>query len=228
MSRQSRFEKLEEAREADESQPASGASLERFGAEPELSPRAAPADPMAPEHGAERLQRFEEDGADGLGLDRDPLAALPMLQCLACGTDCGKFETVCHRCGVSLTSAEARAHNGKRLVALEAEKAAGREAERQQYEQDGVDGQLRMLERMGHERDLAAELHENYSGDSQERTRGRLWRLGGSGTALLLGGLTHGGLSALMFVIAGALALSLLPKSAWLRLGQKVRFRDRD
>ncbi|MBS1152289.1 MAG: hypothetical protein H6Q89_3987 [Myxococcaceae bacterium] len=228
MSRASRFDKLEGEREGGGEKRATGASLERFGAEPELSPRAPQADPMAPEHGAQRLQRFEEDGNQGLGLDRDPLASLPMLECPSCATACGKFETACHGCGASLTSEAARAHNLKRLEALQAERAVGLEAEREKRELAFVETETRNLQRETAARQMAQELREDLTGESESRTRRLLPKLavGALGLALAVFGKGGGAVVGGLLLLVGV--MTLLPRWVWLKLGQKARWRDRD
>jgi hypothetical protein len=222
VSRQSRFSKLEGEREGGGEKPASGASLERFASEPELGPRTAPADAMAPEHGSERLQRFEEDGALGLGLDRDPLAALPMLQCPACGIACGKYETQCHGCQASLTTAEARAHNLKRLEALQLERSAEQEAVRQKRH----DQQLELEQQR-----LQDQASVSSGGDAAYAPLRNTWlfrKLGFAACSLALAIFGRGWLSGLGIILFAIMVMTLIPQAVWMRLTQKVRFRDRD
>ncbi len=80
-SRDSRFDKLEEAK------------------------------PVTATSGESGLSRFEEDGATSLKLDSDPLTELPMLQCPSCQLESSKWDAKCIHCGASLTAPEAVAHN---------------------------------------------------------------------------------------------------------------------
>lgn len=229
MSRSSRFSKLEGEREGGDEKPSTGASLERFGAEPELTGRAEPVDPMAPAHGAERLQRFEADGTEGLGLDRDPLALLPMLQCPACGTDCGKFELHCHGCRASLRTPEAHAHNLKRLEALQAERAAEVVVDREKLEEKLLDAELRGAQARLAEHGMAKELRESYSGESTSSQHSALKWWGAIAVALLIAVFARGsGVKAIAAIVFGVLLLTRLPRGVWLKLGQKARRRDRD
>lgn len=221
MSRSSRFSKLETEREGGEQRPSSGASLERFGAEPELGPRPEPVDAIAPQHGAERLRRFEDDGADGLGLDRDPLARLPMLQCPGCGASCGKFELRCHGCQSSLTTPEARAHNFKRLEALLAEREADLELEREKRREEQVDAELRALQA----RSIEGGFEQLREGEPGARKQWLLLRLAVGAIALGLAVLGHGGLSAVGWLILGLVGMTFIPQRVWLKLGEKTRRR---
>jgi hypothetical protein len=113
MSRDSRFDKLEQPRTVDtgESKPA----LTRF----EPGPEPATVSPELEVQGVtERLARFEEDGKGGLKLDFDALAELPMLQCPECLRESSKWDQRCIHCQASLTSLAATAHNLQRLEAL--------------------------------------------------------------------------------------------------------------
>lgn len=102
MSKESRFDKLEQARRPAES---SSVKLSRF--ENEAPARVIDEAPVErPE-----LKRFEEDGAAGLHLDRDALAELPMLQCPSCKRDSSKWDQACIYCQTSLTSNEAVTYN---------------------------------------------------------------------------------------------------------------------
>lgn len=223
----SRFDKLEGERE--ESEPtSSGASLERFSAEPELSERAEPVDPMQPLLGAERLQRFDTDGAQGLRLDRDPLAALPMLQCPACGAECGKFEAQCHQCRASLESPEARAHNLKRLEAFQTQTAATQRAGRDRLEAQQLDAPVRALEKSAAAQAMARELFESYS-DHEGRLLGAAWQWWvAAGVFFGLAGVAPWlGLKLLAIALGMICVLTRVPRRAWARLGQSARSRDR-
>ena len=209
--------------------PSTGASLDRFGAEPELTARAEPVDPMAPAHGAERMQLFEADGAEGLGLDRDPLALLPMLQCPACGTDCGKFELLCHGCSASLRTPAAHAHNLKRLEALQTERAAAVVEDRKTLEERLIDAELLGVQARLAEHGMAKELRESYSGESTSSRHSALKWWAVIAVALLIAVLARGsGVKAIAATVFGVLLLTRLPRGVWLKLGQKARIRDRD
>lgn len=216
VSRASRFDKLEGER-GEEAQPVTGASLERFGAEPELGTRGPAVDAAAPALNAERLKRFDADGADGLGLDRDPLAALPMLECPACLTSCGKFEPRCHACRVSLTDEAARVHNLRRLEAMNQGQAALAETARLKHEEENDAASVRWLEK---QRVEAVALNP-----PRQKTWAP-WVYGGVVLCVLFGAFA-GSLRAKVF--AGLLVLGLLAtrmtRETWLRLGEQVRRR---
>ncbi len=101
-SRNSRFDKLEEAKPVTASSTESG------------------------------LTRFEEDGATSLKLDFDPLAELPMLQCPECQLESSKWDKTCIHCGASLTSLQAIAHNRQLVEARRLTKDTELEAAKQQ------------------------------------------------------------------------------------------------
>ncbi len=229
MSRSSRFTRLETEREpTPDSTPASGASLERFAPEPDLAPHPDPADPMAPLPGSQRLQRFEEDGAQGLGLDRDPLAALAMLQCPSCGIDCGKFETRCHGCTGSLTTPLAREHNLLRVEALKAELEVALESDRERREQALHEGELLAQQTKAAERGMALELHDKFSGKSIVRNKVALLVWGAMAFALLVGVVARGiGPKILALTGFTLLLLTRIPPDLWRKLLQKARRRDR-
>jgi hypothetical protein len=225
VSRSSRFSKLEGDRPSEDDKPATGASLERFAAEPELGARVDPVDRLAPEHGAERLQRFEAGGNEGLGLDRDPLAKLPMLECPRCKTQCGKFETTCHGCQTSLTTAEARDHNLRRLESLKAEQAVSLEAERDKREQELIDAELGRMQVRAAEHGMAQDLRDTFSLETR-KSAGRKW-WAATWIALATGLLVHStGLKVAMFGLFAVLLMSRLPRSVWTYLGQKARPRE--
>ncbi len=138
MTRDSRFDKLEQARpRSDEAKPGEPKHLTRFE---EASPHAplgapgpSPADepglvaPFANEVVVAPLKRFEADGGAGLHLDRDALGELPMLRCPACQRDSSKWDRACIYCQTSLESPEAVAFN---LQLVEAQRLA-QDAERE-------------------------------------------------------------------------------------------------
>jgi hypothetical protein len=221
MSRSSRFSKLEGERGGPDAPTSSGASLERFADEPELSARADPPDAMAPAQGAERLERFAADGSDGLGLDRDPLALLPTIQCVECGADCGKFEVNCHRCRGALTTASVRAHNLKRLEALHAERAAALDAQREKREQELIEAEQISRQLREAQSAMAGELHQKYSGQSP--ARGRWQRVAVAAGLILVGAFASGVGRAMALLLGAGVLLSLIPQRVWLRLGRAVR-----
>ena len=225
MSRQSRFDKLEGEREGGEAAASSGASLERFAAEPEMSARAEPVDPMAPEHGAERLQRFEADGSDGLGLDRDPLAALPMLECVACKTACGKFEGVCHSCRTSLTSPEARAHNLARAEARNAERALSQAQNREKLRVQLDEAEQTAAQERAAQLGMARELGAKFSGspDPSGATWGWWLAIAAFFGLFLLS--SRFGFKVLFFSLAAVCLMTRVPRAVWLKLGQQARGR---
>lgn len=109
MTRDSRFDKLEQQRAA--TKQATASPLHRFETE---SDAVAPASSQGSEALAtEPLKRFEEDGAARLQLDRDALTELPMRRCPACHRESSKWDERCIYCQVSLTSAQAISHNAQ-------------------------------------------------------------------------------------------------------------------
>ncbi len=224
MSRQSRFSKLEGERGPVDEQVGTGASLERFAAEPPLALRADPADPMAPLPNAERLGRFDADGADGLGLDRDLLAELPTLQCAGCGAECGKFETQCHRCRASLTTPAVRDHNLARLNVAKQERAQAL-ADREQ----AIAAEVQAQTETNQARAASLASHDVAGPPPTDTARASPGpRLGVLGAALLFTLITGGALRVLAAAIAIGALLSLLPQSVWIALGGNARDRGRD
>lgn len=214
MTTKSRFDKLE-VEGAHAEAPATGASMERFAAEPELGTRAPRVDQAQPTQDEQRLQRFDADGADGLGLDRDPLAALPMLECPACKSACGKFELQCHACQASLTTDAARAHNLQRLTELTASRAQELDADRERLRVHLDEAELQRMQRSAAERGMARELGEKFSG-------ARWWVSIACfyGLALLGPGF---GFKLLMFLLGTVVLLAQLSPRVWLKLGENVK-----
>lgn len=170
-----------------------------------------------------RFNRFDADGADGLGLDRDPLAKLPMLQCPACQTDCGKFETACSRCGASLTDDAARAHNLKRAEALQAERAAEQVVEEAKRKEEIAQLAFDRIRAREVQEGMADELHDKYA--DPDTARGPAW-------PFVVAAVVCFGLARLVpwfglkvvFVAAGSLCLlTRLPRSAWRALARPAR-----
>lgn len=165
----SRFEKLEGERSEVESGESPDRRIDaRFGSDPELGTREA--DAAGP---AAHLQRFDADGGDGLGLDRDPLATLPTLECPQCHHECGKFETACSRCRTSLTDAAARAHNLQRAEALAAARAQERAETEAKRKEEIAELEFQRIRAQETHQGLADELRAKYEGD--DRTRGVHW-----------------------------------------------------
>ena len=216
MSRQSRFDKLEGERD-DAATPSSGASLGRFGAEPELGTRAAAEDPNVPVLNAERIQRFDADGADGLGLDRDPLGALAMLECPACATPCGKFERACHACRASLTDDVARAHNLARLAALKLEEAAFAEAARVKHQEENDAASARWLEK---QRVTRVQL------DPPKVKTWAPWVYAGVMLCLPFAVFGSGHIRVFAWLLMVGLLSTRMTREMWIRLGKPVRRRD--
>lgn len=217
----SRFEKLEGERPAAEDTVDPDKRLDaRFAAEPELGTRADASDA-----GAAHLGRFDADGGDGLGLDRDPLAKLPMLQCPACQVDCGKFETACSRCGASLTDAAARAHNLTRAEALSVERATAQEAVRAKRAEEIAELEVSRMRTREAQEGFAGELRETFANDGTVRGPHWPWVV----AAVVCFGLARlvpwFGLR-MFFVAAGTVCLlTRLPKSAWEALAKPARRR---
>ena len=90
------------------------------------------AKPVTASSGESGLSRFEEDGATSLKLDSDPLAELPMLQCPACHLESSKWDVKCIHCAASLTAPEAVAHNRQLVETRRLAKDTEREVSNQQ------------------------------------------------------------------------------------------------
>lgn len=224
MTRSSRFEKLEGERKDDGSEPAASPSLDqRFGADLEAGPRVDVPDPARAEVGAERLGRFDADGADGLGLDRDPLAQLPTLQCPKCQAEGGKFETTCARCGTSLTDDAARAHNLQRLGALQAEQEQALTAERAKRAEEIRELEVGRLKMAGVQRELADELHEKFTGDERHRGPAWPWFVAAGGFFLVARLAPWFGVKTLCVALGTVCLLTRLPRSAWVALAKPTR-----
>lgn len=227
MSRFSRFEKLENERKAT-TESSSGATLDRFGQEDAPAARpVADVEPFAPQPG--KLERFTADGTDALATNEDELARLPFLECPACGAHAGKYETSCHNCSTRLDSREARAHNLKRLDALDAERAEAAAREAARREAEIADAAALREERhaalVGQLQDIKRR-HDEELGGSDAPVPAELLRYLGVWIAIVLASVLAmelSGFARLVFgVIAVVLLLSRLPRGAWEVLGKRI------
>lgn len=216
----SRFDKLEGERPAVDAAEDEKRLDARFAADPEHGNRP---DSGESNVASARLNRFDADGADGLGLDRDPLAKLPTLQCPACQNDCGKFETACSRCGVSLTDVAARAHNLLRAHSLAAERKQQQATTEQKRKEEIAEIEFNRIRAQETTAGLAADLRVKFEGDDRRSGAHWPWVF----AAVVCFGLAKAvpwfGLR-MFFVAAGTVCLlTRLPRSAWRALAKPAR-----
>lgn len=228
MSRDSRFDKLENERAPREAGERPRIAEERFADAPstpaEAQPEHAPAmlaaldaSPASPEATAPQLKRFETDGANHLSLDTDELVRLPFRRCPECERDSSKFDRTCIFCQASLESPEARELNLSILAGYDTEKAHEQEQLREQHEasiKQVVDDEFK--------KQLVAET------DRQVRTQllTRLGLVGGSVACFLIAIWARSFCVSLGLVTLGvALIIFALPHEARVVLGTHLQRR---
>jgi hypothetical protein len=222
MSRFSRFDKLENerrpAKEQAPDEPASGASMERFGEAPKVAERAP--DPEAPES-APALERFTADGTEVLRTNDDELVRLPFLECPECKGQAGKFDTTCFNCGTRLDTREARAHNLARLEVLKAEREEAKANEVARREAEIAQA----TERRAEERAVLSGELAGLRGDRQGGSNELLRYLGVWAAIVVAAALAMELTSNARWVFAGlafVLFLTRIPLGVWRVLGRHV------
>ncbi len=148
---------------------------------------------------------------------------LAMLECPVCGTQCGKFETLCHHCQASLIDGLARLHNAKRLDVLRSQTALSGVAEQLERDDAHQEAELKQLQMQQVAREMALELQEKYSG---RPARVSVWPwIAIAVSALITLVMPTFGLKVVPFLVLTVLVATRVPQRVWLRLSRNARRR---